>query len=121
MFYCFCVSPAIDVAVKQVNEDGLLPDGYRMTYEMGETYGSETESISKTVELIWQKNVSAIIGPQTETCKHEARIAASFNIPMISHYCSQVDTSNKLLYPTFARTIPSHRLVTNSVVTVVKT
>ena len=112
-------SPAIEVAIDRVNSENMLPFGYKLTYEIGETYGMESESIGRTAEF-WRRSngtsrkVSAIIGPQ-ETCKHEARMAASFNMPMISHYCSQREPSDKGLYQTFVRTKPSDHLVFKSV------
>ena len=36
------------------------------------------------VAALWAANVSAFIGPQ-ETCVHEGRMAAAFNLPMISY------------------------------------
>ena len=115
----FICSPAIEVAVQTVNSENMLPFGYNLTYAIGETHGLELESIARTAEF-WRSQksndtrVSAIIGPQ-ETCKHEARMAASFNIPMISHFCSQREPSDKSLYPTFVRTKPSDHLVFKSV------
>lgn len=39
---------------------------------------------SPQVAALWAANVSAFIGPQ-ETCVHEGRMAAAFNLPMISY------------------------------------
>ena len=64
------------------------------SFELAETYGEEQESIYQVAKL-WRDNVSAFIGPQ-ETCEHEARLAASFNLPMISHFCTQRVTSDKV-------------------------
>ena len=64
------------------------------SYTLMETYGEEKQSILNTAEL-WKQNISVFIGPQ-ETCNHEARMAASFNLPMISHFCSDAKTSNKV-------------------------
>lgn len=36
------------------------------------------------VAALWAANVSAFVGPQ-ETCVHEGRMAAAFNLPMISY------------------------------------
>jgi len=60
--------------------------GHSLSFLVAETYGEESTSILETAEL-WKKNISAFIGPQ-ETCLHEARMAAAFNLPMIS-YVSQ--------------------------------
>ncbi|TRY66505.1 hypothetical protein TCAL_17353, partial [Tigriopus californicus] len=86
--------PAIDLAVHEVNSEKLLPFGHKLRFFDAETFGQESESILQTAKL-WRQNVSAFIGPQ-ETCVHEARLAASFNLPMISHFCSHHDTSNKV-------------------------
>ena len=64
------------------------------SYVVGETHGSEAESIRVTAEL-WRENVTAYVGPQ-KTCVHEARMAASFNLPMISHFCEEAETSDKV-------------------------
>lgn len=40
--------------------------------------------IIQQVAALWAANVSAFIGPQ-ETCVHEGRMAAAFNLPMISY------------------------------------
>ncbi|XP_076054417.1 receptor-type guanylate cyclase Gyc76C-like [Oratosquilla oratoria] len=77
------ISGAITMAVKEVNERFPLVMGHRLAFEVAETYGQETESILQTARL-WNANISAYIGPQ-ETCVHEARMAASFNLPMISY------------------------------------
>jgi len=65
--------------------------GHSLSFLVAETYGEESTSILETAEL-WKKNISAFIGPQ-ETCLHEARMAAAFNLPMIS-YVSQYKNSN---------------------------
>ena len=64
------------------------------SFTLAETYGEEQESIHQTA-ILWKNNVSAFIGPQ-ETCEHEARLAASVNLPMISHFCTDTSTSNKV-------------------------
>ena len=47
-------------------------------------------------------------------CFYFYRMAATFNLPMISHYCSNGATSDKRLYKTFARTRPPSTIVTKS-------
>lgn len=59
-------------------------------FQVAETYGDETISIRETALLVNQ-GISGYIGPQ-ETCIHEGRIAAAFNLPMIS-YVSTVGVS----------------------------
>lgn len=50
---------------------------------VSETYGEEVSSIRQTASL-WTKQIAGYIGPQ-ETCVHEGRMAAAFNLPMISY------------------------------------
>ena len=65
------------------------------SYVVGETHGSESASIRATAEL-WRADVAAFVGPPQRTCAHEARMAASFNLPMISHFCEEAETSDKV-------------------------
>ena len=77
------ISGAITYAVQRVNENPRLLPNTTLRFLIAETHGYEIESIQQTALLIHQ-NISAIIGPQ-ETCVHEARLAAAFNVPMISY------------------------------------
>jgi len=66
-----------------VNAGELGRRGHRLDFLVAETFGEEQTSILMTADL-WKKNISAYVGPQ-ETCIHEGRMAAAFNIPMISY------------------------------------
>lgn len=70
--------------------------GHSLSFLVSETYGEESTSILETAEL-WKKNISAFIGPQ-ETCLHEARMAAAFNLPMISYVSQYKNTHTSILY-----------------------
>ena len=77
------ISGAITLAVDEINNSPhILPD-HTLEFLIAETYGQESISIRRTAELVTY-NISAYIGPQ-ETCVHEGRIAAAFNLPMISY------------------------------------
>ena len=76
------ISGAISYAVDMINRHSPLVKNKSIDFIIAETYGEESESIKQTARL-WPQ-VSAYIGPQ-ETCVHEARIAESFNLPMISY------------------------------------
>ncbi|XP_046809093.1 speract receptor isoform X2 [Lucilia cuprina] len=108
------ISGAITLAVKEVNENKFKTLGHSLDFIVAETYGDEVNSIKQTASL-WTKQVVAYIGPQ-ETCIHEGRMAAAFNLPMISYYCTHHDTSNKQDFPTFARTRPPDTQISKSVV-----
>ena len=77
------ISGAITKAMDEVNADPEILPNHVLEFVIAETYGQETDSIRLTAELP-HSNISAYIGPQ-ETCIHEGRIAASFNLPMISY------------------------------------
>ena len=77
------ISGAITLAVDQVNSSPEILPNHTLEFIIAETYGQEDVSIRRTAELK-TFNISAYIGPQ-ETCIHEGRIAAAFNLPMISY------------------------------------
>ncbi|CAI9743357.1 guanylate cyclase 32E-like [Octopus vulgaris] len=77
------ISGALSLAVAEINSDPSILPEHRLEFIPQETYGEESESIRKTT-LLLDANISAYIGPQ-ETCLYEARIAAVFNVPMLSY------------------------------------
>lgn len=77
------ISGAIGLAVDEINQNHSLVDDHLLTFEIAETYGEEKESIYQTA-LLWTRKVAVYLGPQ-ETCIHEAKMASSFNLPMISY------------------------------------
>lgn len=77
------ISGALTLALEEINNDTSILPNQTLDFIIAETYGIELESIKQTVDLINQ-NISVYIGPQ-ETCIHEAKVAAAFNIPMISY------------------------------------
>ncbi|XP_066906128.1 guanylate cyclase 32E [Halyomorpha halys] len=107
------ISGAIAFAADQLSKGILKQKGHSLKFQVAETYGQEEASIRQTAAL-WTHNVSGYIGPQ-ETCIHEARMAAAFNIPMISYYCTHYETSDKRQFPTFARTRPPDTQISKSV------
>ncbi|XP_063708724.1 guanylate cyclase 32E [Culicoides brevitarsis] len=108
------ISGAISLAFEEVNAHKLKDYGHDLKFIIAETYGEEVNSIRQTANL-WTKNITAYIGPQ-ETCVHEGRLAAAFNLPMISYFCTHHETSHKKNFPTFARTRPPDIQISKSVV-----
>lgn len=93
------ISGAISLAVNEVNSNGTLKDmGHSLDFKVAETYGEEVSSIRQTAAL-WTEKVYAYIGPQ-ETCVHEGRMAAAFNLPMISYVSvvCLIALSNRVIY-----------------------
>ena len=90
------ISGAITLAVNEINADpSILPD-HELRFIIAETYGEELYSVRETALLASSRNVSVIIGPQ-ETCQYEARMAAAFNLPMIS-YVSTIKCQDDLIH-----------------------
>lgn len=83
------ISGAISYAVDEINFKHAIVDNHTLEFVVAETFGAEEESIRQTATLWTEGNISVYIGPQ-ESCIHEARMAASFNLPMIS-YVSDVE------------------------------
>ncbi len=77
------ISGAITFAVDQINNDSSILPNHTLEFLIAETMGQESQSI-KLAAILPSHNISAYIGPQ-ETCVHEGRIAAAFNLPMISY------------------------------------
>lgn len=108
------ISGALTLAVEEVNRIKLAKLNHSIEFIVAETYGEEISSIRETASL-WTKGVHGYIGPQ-ETCIHEGRMAAAFNLPMISYFCTNYETSSKKDFPTFARTRPPDTQIAKSVV-----
>ena len=77
------ISGAITLAINEINKDDSVLPNHSLEMVIAETYGEELVSVRETAQLP-SRNISVYIGPQ-ETCVHEGRIAAAFNIPMISY------------------------------------
>ena len=77
------ISGALTLALGEINNDSSLLPNHVLEFIIAETYGIESESIKQTMELI-TRDVSVYTGPQ-ETCIHEAKVAAAFDIAMISY------------------------------------
>lgn len=107
------ISGALTLAVTEVNNEKLAKLNHSIEFIVAETYGEEISSIRETASL-WKQDIFGYIGPQ-ETCNHEGRMAAAFNLPMISYFCTNYETSNKRDFPTFARTRPPDTQIAKSV------
>ncbi|KAG5673369.1 hypothetical protein PVAND_003425 [Polypedilum vanderplanki] len=108
------ISGALTLAVTEVNNEKLAKLNHSIEFIVAETYGEEISSIRETASL-WKQGIYGYIGPQ-ETCIHEGRMAAAFNLPMISYFCTSYETSNKKDFTTFARTRPPDTQIAKSVV-----
>lgn len=106
------ISGGLTFAKEEVNKEKLARFNHSIDFIVSETFGEEISSIRQTASL-WKQDIYGYIGPQ-ETCNHEGRMAAAFNLPMISYFCTNFETSNKKDFPTFARTRPPDTQIAKS-------
>lgn len=109
---------AFSWAVDYVNNNLILPEGYKMQFEVYDTKGSEVISTKHVTDLLC-RNASAIFGPEN-TCHVEGTIAAAYNRVMMSYACSNDILKNKKKYKTFARTNPSELSIISATIEVLK-
>ena len=71
------------LAVEEINADPSLLPSHNLTFLYADNEGRELESINVLTEL-WRKNAIAYLGPE-DFCSTEARVAASWGLPMVSY------------------------------------
>ncbi|XP_023933111.1 receptor-type guanylate cyclase Gyc76C-like [Lingula anatina] len=113
------ISGALTLAVNEINNDSNILPNHTLEFTVKETYGKELNSVRHACDLSTNESISAIIGPQ-ETCIFEAKVAAAYNVPMVSYFCTQKEVADKALYPTFVRTKPQDWVISSSVTSVLK-
>mmetsp|Transcript_36077 Transcript_36077/g.70928 ORF Transcript_36077/g.70928 Transcript_36077/m.70928 type:complete len:162 (+) Transcript_36077:163-648(+) len=100
---------AVSTMVDIVNSDhGLDLGGRKLTYVMSnDTACNASKGLQAlTSLLVSQPDVAGLVGPEcSSVCQATSSFAGFRNVLQISHYCIEPSLSNKILYPTFARTI----------------
>ncbi|GIY02056.1 receptor-type guanylate cyclase Gyc76C [Caerostris darwini] len=77
------ISGAMTYAVKQVNDQHILPDNYTLEFIYEDTKGETLEGTNAVINM-WRNNVIAFFGPEN-SCEVEATVSASLNLPMVSY------------------------------------
>ncbi|XP_065649694.1 atrial natriuretic peptide receptor 2 isoform X2 [Hydra vulgaris] len=96
----------ITVAVKDINKDPSLLNGYNVTFVWNNSKCNEKGALKAVVDMYILEKVNAIIGPAcSDGCKLAAILAEHWNIPMVSYGCAASYLSQKKVYPNFARTV----------------
>lgn len=108
------ISGAITYALQQVNANPHILPNHTLNLIWGDTHG-DTLAAVKLLTDQWKQGVVAFFGLE-DSCSVEARVAAAWNLPLISYKCADDDVSIKSKYPTFARTYPPVVQVTKSLV-----
>ncbi|TSM04830.1 Taste receptor type 1 member 1 [Bagarius yarrelli] len=108
---------ALRYAVEEINNDTQLLPGITLNYQTFDTCSLQA-SILGTVTLLAQQfnrvkvksNAIALVGPDSSSYSFTPAAAlGSFLMPQISYEASNELLSNKQLYPSFFRTIPSDK------------
>lgn len=77
------VSGAMPLALDTINNDSSILQNYTLTYLFADNEDSALRSVEAVTEL-WAQGAIAFFGPE-DFCKTEARVAAAWNLPMLSH------------------------------------
>ncbi|XP_067106425.1 atrial natriuretic peptide receptor 1 [Osmerus mordax] len=92
------------IAIDKVNQSPGLLKGHRLKYDYVDDECHDVNGPGKIVEMKQRLNYSAFIGPSCSTvCAITAKLAAFWNIPVISPTCADQQLLDKKAYPTLTR------------------
>ncbi|KAH3862698.1 receptor-type guanylate cyclase Gyc76C-like [Dreissena polymorpha] len=98
------ISGAISYAIELINNNTDILPKHRLQLIWGDTM-ADTLIGTRLLTTQWRQGAKAFIGLE-DSCSVEAKVAAAWNLPMISYKCADYDVSDKKQFPTFARTFP---------------
>ena len=76
------ISGALTYAIEVVNNQSIIP-GHRLGFVWNDTHGSVAGGVRAVADQ-WRRGVDMFLGPE-ETCDYEGRLAAAWNLPMLSY------------------------------------
>uniref|UniRef100_A0A8C8G8V0 Protein kinase domain-containing protein n=1 Tax=Oncorhynchus tshawytscha TaxID=74940 RepID=A0A8C8G8V0_ONCTS len=92
------------IAIDAVNRSPDLLAGHWLEHEYVDDECSDVNGPGKVVELLHRRNYSAFIGPAcSDVCAITAKLAAFWNIPVVSPTCADQQFLIKKAYPTLTR------------------
>ena len=68
----------------QVNRDPNLLPGVHLNFIMNDMNADTLVSVARLTEQ-WKKGAVAFFGPEQDICDVEARVAASWNLPLVAY------------------------------------
>lgn len=77
------ISGAMKFAVEKINRDPTLLVGHKLEFTWRDTMAETLHGTLQLTEL-WKLGAQAFFGPE-DSCDVEARVAAAWNLPMISY------------------------------------
>ncbi|NXC46633.1 TS1R3 protein, partial [Penelope pileata] len=120
-------------AIDQINNSTSLLPGVELGYEIYDTCFEPLAALQPSLLFLtrngtmaigvqcnyskYQPRVTAVIGPhKSDLCLLTAKLFSVFLIPQVSYGASSEKLSNKELYPTFYRTVPSDKNLVEAMV-----
>lgn len=95
-------------AIQLSQEYNITIDGKYIGGQSVKTQGDVMNALSNTCSQVSDFNIVGIVGPTISSESHSiARFAAKIGIPVISHAATDPELSDREIYSTFYRTIPS--------------
>ena len=88
------ISGAMTYAVNVVNNAPGLLEGHTLSYIKADTYADTLHGTKRLTEL-WKAGAIGFIGPE-DSCNVEARVAAAWNLPMLSYVSCIIIQAEKL-------------------------
>ncbi|NWZ22932.1 TS1R3 protein, partial [Asarcornis scutulata] len=120
-------------AIDQINNSTSLLPGVKLGYDIYDTCFEPLAALQPSLLFLtrngttgigvvcnytnYQPRVTAVIGPhKSDLCLVTAKLFSFFLIPQVSYGASSEKLSNKELYPSFYRTVPSDKKLVEAVV-----
>lgn len=99
---------AIPIAVEDINNDTSLLPNHDLQFVFGNTNCSSLTALPIVMNF-WaaqKRNVDAFIGGGcNHVCEYISLLAGKWNLPVVSWGCMSGHLSNRITFPTFARTV----------------
>ncbi|XP_062449548.1 taste receptor type 1 member 3 [Rhea pennata] len=124
-------------AIDQINNSTSLLPGVKLGYDIYDTCFEPVVALQPSLLFLtqngttsigvlcnytdYQPRVTAVIGPhKSDLCLVTAKLFSFFLIPQVSYAASSEELSNKELYPSFYRTVPSDKNLVQAVALLLK-
>ncbi|XP_053172402.1 taste receptor type 1 member 3 [Scomber japonicus] len=135
--YGLGIALVMKYAVEEINGNQMLLPGIKLGYEIYDTCSKSAVIVKPTISFLAEKSsrmlsvecnytnyetsMAAVIGPDTsEMVSVIGKLMGFFLIPQISFGATSDKFSDKLLYPSFLRTVPSDKYQVEAIMLLLK-
>ncbi|XP_078496508.1 taste receptor type 1 member 3 [Lissotriton helveticus] len=133
----FVFALAMRFAIEEINNSTSLLPGVRLGYEIYDTCFEPLVAMQPTMLFLTRQNstgvdvncnytdyntrVIAVVGPMTSAMSMTmGKLFSFFKVPQVSYAASRNDLSDRELFPSFFRTIPSDKIQIEAMVEVIR-